>query len=65
MGRRVCLGEKLALAHLFSIVVNLLQQTSGYEFALSDGPGTNNLGPDPNNPTRFYSSKYKVLLIPV
>ena len=47
------------------LIVNLLQQTSGYEFALSDGPGTNNLGPDPNNPTRFYSSKYKVLLIPV
>ena len=47
MGRRVCLGEKLALADLFLVVVNLLQRTSGYEFALPDGPGTANLTADP------------------
>ena len=47
MERRVCLGEKLALADLFLIVVNLLQRTSGYEFALPDGPGTANLTADP------------------
>ena len=52
------------LTHMF-LIVNLLQQTSGYEFALSDGPGTANLGPDPKNPTRYSVSKYKVLLIPV
>ena len=47
MGRRVCLGEKLALADMFLVIVNLLQRTSGYEFALPDGPGTANLTPDP------------------
>ena len=45
MGRRVCLGEKLALADLFLIVVNLLQLTAGYEFALPDGPGSANFKP--------------------
>ena len=49
LGRRVCLGERLALADLFLIVVNLLQRTQGYEFALPDGPGTANLTPDPYN----------------
>ena len=65
MGRRVCLGEKLALADMFLIVVNLLQQTSGYELALPDGPGTANLGPDPKNPAHYSASEYKVLLKPV
>ena len=65
MGRRVCLGEKLALADLFLIVVNVLQRTSGYEIALPDGPGTANLGPDPINPGNYSACEYQVLLKPV
>ena len=62
MGRRVCLGEKLALADLFLIVVNLLQRTSGYEFALPDGPGTANFTPDPNKVFVCSPLSFKVLL---
>ena len=62
MGRRVCLGEKLALADLFLILVNLLQITSGYEFALPDGPDSVNLIPDPNNTGNCCPSEFKLLL---
>ena len=62
MGRRSCLGEKLALANLFLIIVNLLQRTSGYEFALPDGPGSGNLVPDPNKAFVCVPSEYKLLL---
>ena len=62
MGRRVCLGEKLALNDMFLIVVNLLQGTSGYEFALPDGAGTANLDPDIRNPIHYSACEYKVLL---
>ena len=64
MGRRVCLGEKLALANLFLIVVNLLQRTSGYEFVLPDGPGSGNLVPDPNKTGACAPSEYKLMLKP-
>ena len=30
LGKRACLGKRLALTDLFFIVVNLLQKTSGY-----------------------------------
>ena len=62
MGRRSCPGEKLALADLFLIVANLLQITSGYEFALPDGPRTANLNPDPGNMANCAPYDYKLLL---
>ena len=31
-GRRVCLGEKLAIADLFLVLVRFLQKTSEYEY---------------------------------
>ena len=62
MGRRVCLGEKLALADMFLVIVNLLQRTSGYQFVLPDGPGTGYLGPDPKVPTGLSPCKYNVML---
>ena len=65
MGRRVCLGEKLALADMFLIIVNLLQQTSGYEIALPDGPETANLGPNLKYPAQYYPCEYSVLLKPI
>ena len=65
MGRRVCLGEKLALADMFLIIVNLLQQTSGYEITLPDGPETANLGPDVKNSAVYSACEYNVLLKPI
>ena len=62
VGRRVCLGEKLALADLFLVIVNLLQKTSGYEFALPDGPGTAYLGPDPKTPVNLSPCEYNIML---
>ena len=50
MGRRSCPGEKLALAHLFLIMVNLLQSTIGYEFVLPNGPGSVSLEHEPISP---------------
>ena len=47
LGRRVCLGEKLAFADLFLIITNILQTTQGYEFVLPDGAGSANLNSDP------------------
>ncbi|CAG2170385.1 unnamed protein product, partial [Oppiella nova] len=37
IGRRICLGEKLALADLFYITVRLLKSTPDYVFALPSG----------------------------
>ena len=65
MGRRVCLGEKLALADLFLIIVNLLQRTSGYELALPDGPGTANLTPDISRTNSCLPYDYKLILKPI
>ena len=65
MGRRVCLGEKLALADLFLIVVNLLQETSGYELALPDGPGSADLTADPRNTNNCIPLPYKIMLKPI
>ena len=62
MGRRACLGEKLALADLFLMVVNILQKTRGYEIALPDGPGSANLTPDPIIPLVCCPSNFKILL---
>ena len=62
MGRRVCLGEKLALADLFLIVANILQRTSGYEFVLPNGSGTANITADPNVSLSCVPLDYQILL---
>ncbi|XP_054157487.1 steroid 17-alpha-hydroxylase/17,20 lyase-like [Oppia nitens] len=48
IGRRICLGEKLALADLFFITVRLLQSTSQYILTLPGGDGSADLEPNPN-----------------
>ena len=64
MGRRICPGEKLAMADLFLIIANLLQLTSGYEFALPNGPGSVDMNPNPNAmnciPNEYHVSLIKV-----
>ena len=62
MGRRVCLGEKLAFADLFLIIANILQTTQGYEFVLPNGPGSANLNADPYFPLGCIPLNFKVLL---
>ena len=54
--------EKLAFADLFLIVVNLLQKTSDYEFALPDGPGSANLIPETKTIDTCYPYQYKFFL---
>ena len=62
MGRRVCLGEKLAMADLFLIVVRTLQSTSGHQFVLPDGAGSVGINPDTKMTTAHVPCKYKLLL---
>jgi len=49
MGKRICPGEKLALADLFLIVVRMLQATDGYQFSFPGGPDSVSTNPDPKN----------------
>ena len=62
IGRRICLGEKLALADLFYITVRLLKSTPDYVFALPSGEGTADLEPDPNILFLRVPKPYEILL---
>ncbi|CAG2103733.1 unnamed protein product [Medioppia subpectinata] len=62
VGRRVCLGEKLAIADLFLVLVRFLQSTQDYELVLDSHNG---IEADPNvsdafNPSRFYHLRSKL-----
>ena len=46
-----------ALYDLF-LIVNLLQKTSDYEFALPDGPGSSNLNPETKSICTCYPYEY-------
>ena len=59
IGRRVCPGEKIALAELFFILVRFLQKTEDYDIVL----GTNNgIKPDPNVYHFYVPQEFKLLL---
>ncbi len=62
IGRRICLGEKLALADLFLITIRLLQSTSGYMIVLPEGEGSANLEPNPNVLFLNTPIPYKIML---
>ena len=47
VGRRVCLGEKLAIADLFLVLVRFLQKTADYDLVLHIDDN-DPLSPDPN-----------------
>ena len=60
VGRRVCLGEKLAIADLFLVLVRFLQKTSDYQIVFHfDGDTT----PDPNNSLETHPQGYKISLV--
>ena len=63
VGRRNCIGEKLALANLFIIVVRILQQTKGYTFVPEHGPGTADLSGDISNTAFLVPNPYKIKLV--
>ena len=54
IGKRICVGERFAMCSLFVSLCRLLQSTSGYHFALSDGPDSHDLS----------SEKFGFLLTP-
>ncbi|CAG2100869.1 unnamed protein product, partial [Medioppia subpectinata] len=51
VGRRVCLGERLAIANLFLVLVRLLQSTQDYELVLDSHNG---IEVDPNVADSYY-----------
>ena len=62
MGRRVCLGEKLAMADLFLIVVRTLQSTAGHQFVFPDGADSVGINPDTKIQAFCVPCKYNLLL---
>lgn len=63
VGRRNCIGEKLAMANLFIITLRLLQQTKGYTLQPENGYGTANFTPDISNSGFSLPNPYKVKLV--
>ena len=59
VGRRVCLGEKLAIADLFLVLVRFLQSTQDYDIVLDSNCG---IDADPNIADAFNPYDYKICL---
>ena len=59
VGRRVCLGEKLALADLFLVLVRFIQKTSDYELDLHY---TGDTEPHPDHMIDIHPKDYKISL---
>ena len=59
VGRRICLGEKLAIADLFLVLVRFLQSTSNYDLVLGTNGGVE---ADPNITDSFSPHEYKIIL---
>jgi len=62
IGRRICLGEKLALTDLFLITVRFLQSTSGYLIVLPEGDGSADLEHNPKITFLSVPNPYKIIL---
>ena len=58
VGRRVCLGEKLAIADLFLVLVRFIQLTSDYDLVLGTNGG---LEADPNITDNYSPKEYKII----
>jgi cytochrome P450 len=61
-GRRICLGEKMAINDVFLVVVRFLQSTNGYELTLRDGPGSADMESDDSMQNVFPPKKYEIIL---
>ena len=62
VGRRVCLGEKLAINDLFLVLVRFLQKTSNYEIVLHCDPNQDMTLPDPNNAFEYHPKYFEISL---
>ena len=61
VGRRVCLGEKLAINDLFLVLVRFLQKTNDYELTLhSEEPDL--LRPDPDDILELHPLEFEIFL---
>ena len=60
MGRRVCLGERLALADLFLVVSRFIQKTAEYDLTLHYTGGDTE--PDPNIMFEINPKDHKISL---
>ncbi|CAG2119682.1 unnamed protein product [Medioppia subpectinata] len=60
VGRRVCLGEKLAIADLFLVLVSFLQSTQQYDIVLAKHSG---IDPDPNIADSINPKHYEIKLV--
>ena len=58
VGRRVCLGEKLAIADLFLVLVRFLQRTNDYDLILGTNSG---IEADPNITDSYLPKEYKII----
>ena len=64
LGRRSCLGEKLALLNMFMELTRILQKTKGYFFVLPNGPGSVTLDHDPvHSGSRMVPVQYEVMIV--
>ena len=63
VGRRSCLGDKLAIISLFIQLTRILQRTQGMSIVLTNGPGSVGLDPDPNQPATYAAPEYEIMLI--
>ena len=64
VGRRVCLGEKLAYADLFLVLVRFLQKTTDYEILLHCDPTQDMTLPDPNNVNELQPKPFEITFKP-
>lgn len=63
VGRRACLGDKLALISLFIQITRFLQKTKGMRIVLKNGPGKVSLEPDHDQSTLYLSVQYEIMIV--
>ena len=63
IGRRACLGERLALMNLFVQITRFLQKTKGMKIVLKNGTGSVSLEPDPEQPTMYVCVPHEIMIV--
>lgn len=63
VGRRSCLGEKLAIINLFIEITRFIQKTRGMKIVLPNGPGSGDFTPDLNQSASYATRDYEIMLV--
>lgn len=63
VGRRACLGDKLALISLFIQITRFLQKTKGMRIVLKNGPGSVSLEPDQEKNSLYLNVQYEIMIV--